>query len=114
MVAAGVKQLALSEPATPEKMQIILPEAKRIAESHKVEIYLETELIQTDLFPINQASGKHVLLLYRGNVLERYLALKREREKLTLGRGYAGQARRKLAESFGKLLSYSDERIKHD
>jgi hypothetical protein len=111
VVAAGVKQLALSEPATPEQMQAILPEARRIAERLEVELYLETELIQTDLFPANQASGTHVLLIYRGDVLERYLALKRERERLTLGRGYAGEARRKIAKAFGKLLSYSDARV---
>ncbi|MDX2005937.1 MAG: hypothetical protein SFU83_11720 [Meiothermus sp.] len=111
MVAAGVKQLALSEPATPERMQAILPEARRMAEQFKVELYLETDLIQTDLFPAYQAGGKQVLLIYRGDALERYLALKRERERLSLGRGYAGEPRRRLARAWGKLLSYSDARI---
>ena len=111
VVAAGIKPLALSEPATPEQMQAILPEARRIAERFRVELYLETDLIQTDLFPANQTSEKHVLLMYRGDALERYLMLKRERERLTLGRGYAGEARRKISRAFGKLLSYSDARI---
>ncbi len=111
VVAAGVKQLALSEPASPEHMQALLPEATRIAKRHAVEIYLETDLIQTDLFPADVAAGSHVLLMYRGDVLERYLALKADAQRLAQSGEISGPARRALAVRFGKLLSYTDARI---
>jgi hypothetical protein len=112
VVAAGIKQLALSEPATPEAMQAILPEAMRIAERHNVKMHLEADLIQTDLFPPEAAEGMHVLLIYRGDILDQYLALKAEQKHLIEGRAYADEMRRRIAVKFGKLLSYSDERIK--
>ncbi len=111
VVAAGVKQLALSEPATPGQMQALLPEAKRIVQRHGVLMYLESDLIETDLFPADIARGMHVLLLYRGDVLARYLALKQDRAQLNQDHGYSGTPRREIARRFGKLLSYSDARI---
>jgi hypothetical protein len=112
VVAAGIKQLALSEPAAPELMQRLLPEAQRTAERHGVKLWLETDLIQTDLFPADAAAGRHVLLIYRSDdVLTRYLQLKQKREQLTQGRAYAGEARAQIAAEFGRLLSYSEARI---
>jgi hypothetical protein len=112
VVAADVKQLALSEPATPEMMQQLLPEAQRIAQRFGVSLFLETDLIQTDLFPDDAAGNQHVLLIYRNDdVLARYQALKQERERLTQNNAYAGAPRRQIAAGFGKLLSYSDARI---
>ncbi len=85
--------------------------ARRIAQRHGVELYLERELIETDLFPADVARGMHVLLIYRGDVLARYQALKQDRARLMQGRGYAGQPRREIAQGFGRLLSYSDTKI---
>jgi hypothetical protein len=84
----------------------------RIAERHNVKMHLETDLIQTDLFPPEAAEGMHVLLIFRGDILDQYLALKAEQKRLIEGRAYAGETRRRIAVKFGKLLSYSDERIK--
>jgi hypothetical protein len=111
VVAGDIKQLALSEPATPAMMDALLPEARRIAAKHQVLIHREPDLIVTDLFPADAAAGQDVLLIYRGDVLQRYQALKAERTRLTQGRAYAGAARRDIARRFGKLLSYSDARI---
>ena len=111
VVAAGVKRLALSEPATPGMMRALLPEARRIAERHGVLLHLEDDLIKTDLFPEDVATGMHVLLIYRGDVLERYLALKEERAALVAHGAHIGGARRDIAVRFGQLLSYSDARI---
>jgi hypothetical protein len=111
VVAADVKQLALSEPATPEMMQALLPAARRIAKDLGVEMHLETDLIETDLFPQDVAREMHVLLIYRGDVLPRYLALKATRERLKQNGTYIGGERREIAVQFGKLLSYSDAKI---
>ena len=44
---------------------VILPDAVHIARENGVKIFLETDLIVTDLFPDDVARGKHVLLIYR-------------------------------------------------
>jgi len=77
LISAGVKQLALSAPLSPEEMDQFQVDAEEIAARHGVSIYRESDLIVTDLFPSDVASGKDVLLLYRGTTLEEYLYLPR-------------------------------------
>lgn len=108
VVRLGVKTLALSEVMTPDKMDDILPDAKIVAERNGVLLYREPDLLVTDLYPADVAEGKHVLLIYTGDTLERYLDLKADKAALVSAGHYEGQARKDIARRFGRLLSYPD------
>ena len=108
VVYRGVKTLALSEVMDPATMDDILPDAEIVAKRNNVLLYRETDLIVTDLFPADVATGKHVLLIYTGDTLERYLALKDEKYQLIAHNEYQGEKRRDIAMRFGRLLSYPD------
>lgn len=108
VVNRGVKTLALSEVMSPEEMDDILPDARIVAERNGVEIYREPELIVTDLFPADVAIGKHVLLIYTGDTLERYVRLKEDKARLVEAGRYSGDRRRAIARRFGRLLSYPE------
>ena len=111
VVYRGVKTLALSEVMTPAEMDDILPDAEIVARRNNVELYRETDLLVTDLFPADVAAGKHVLLIYTGDTLDRYLALKADKARLVADNAYTGKAREDIARRFGQLLSYPDHVI---
>jgi len=106
VVRLGVKQLALSEVMSPEEMDDILPDAQVIADRNDVLLYRETDLLVSDLYPADVALGKHVLLVYTGNTLEKYLAIKADKQALVDAGKYHGEARSNIARRFGRLLSY--------
>ena len=108
MVKVGLKKLALSAAMSPGEMDNIEKDIARIAEKEGVNIYRETKLIVTDLFPADVAKGKHVMLLYRGNTLREYMDLKKQKAELVASGNYAGKARREIAMKFGRLLSYPE------
>jgi hypothetical protein len=111
MVRFGVKKLALSTAVSPEEMNEMIDELRQTIAEQKVQSYLETDLIVTDLFPADIAKGKHLMLIYKGTTLEEYLALKKKKEALVLSGNYSGKARKDIAREFGRLLSYSDSTI---
>lgn len=111
VVNAEVKPLALSHPLSSEEMALFLPEATKIATKHKVQLYLEKDLIVTRLFPADVAKDKEVLLLYQGHTLDRYLAIKRDKSDLTHHGIYNEQEALDVAVRFGKLLGYSSKGI---
>jgi hypothetical protein len=106
MVSVGVKQLALSAAMSPAEMDELDEDIRRIAREAGIEAYREPDLIVTDLFPADVATGKHVMLLYKGSTLDEYLALKQKRNELLEGNKYFGEARKDIARQFGQLLSY--------
>lgn len=111
MVDAGVKELALSSPREPGRMDAMIEEAQRITAEHRVELYREADFMVTDLFSSELTEGKEVLLIYRGETLQKYMALKAEKERLLSEGRYEGALRTDLARRFGRLLSYSEEKI---
>ena len=111
LINAGVKQLALSAPLSPEEMDLFVEDAEKIASKYKVMVYRETDLVQTDLFPSDVAEGKDVLLLYKGSTLEQYLNLKADIRGQEESGTYGEQERIELARRFGRLLSYSPREI---
>ena len=112
MVGVGVKQLALSSPMEAEEMDALVEEAQRLADDQGVEIFRETDFLVTDLFSEELTAGKHVLLIYRGETLAEYQALKAEKERLVAAGEYDQEARQDVAVRFGRLLSYPDEKIR--
>ena len=111
VVGAGVKELALSAPLPPEKMDALVEEAERIAADNNVQLYREDDFLVTDLFPAELTEGTHVLLIYKDRTLEKYKALKAEKRRLEQAGEYQGRAREDIARKFGQLLSYSKEKI---
>ena len=111
VVGAGVKNLALSAPMSPQEMDGLIEEAEKIVERNHALSYRETDFLTTDLFPAAITDGKHVLLIYTGSVKDQYLALKEEKKALVDQNRYGGEARREVARKMGRLLSYSEEKI---
>jgi len=106
VVRLGVKKLALSEVMSPEEMDGVMEDAMIIAERNQVQIWRETDFLVTDLYPEDVAEGKHVLLIYTGDTLDQYLAIKTDKAELIASNQYEGQAREEIARRFGRLLSY--------
>ena len=111
IVNAGVKKLALSAAMLPQEMDALEDDANRIAMEHDVKLYRERELLVTDLFPATVAKGKHVLLIYQGETLEEYMALKVRKAELVASGQYTASAREKIARKFGIMLSYPSTKI---
>ena len=108
VVKLGVKQLALSEVMTPEEMDGVMDDAMIIAERNQVQMWREADFLVTDLYPADVAEGKHVLLIYTGDTLDRYLAIKADQAGLVAAGAYEGDAREEIARRFGRLLSYPE------
>ena len=108
VVRLGVKQLALSEVMSPEEMDDVMDDAMAIAERNGVKMWRETDFLVTNLYPADVAEGKHVLLIYTGDTLDRYLQLKADKARLVAAGKYEGEARQEIARRFGRLLSYPE------
>jgi len=111
VVRLGVKTLALSEVMSPQEMDDILEDAAVIANRNEVLMWRETDFLVTDLYPADVAKGKHVLLIYKGDTLDQYLAIKADKAALVAAGRYRGEAREKIARRFGRLLSYPEQVI---
>ena len=109
MVACGVKQLALSPPLTPEEYDRLGAASDEIVRRFGVQSYLEKELMVTDLQTPEFTRGKYSILYFREQeTLDRYLALKSEKERLERDGRYDAGARKKISEEFMRLLSYPE------
>ena len=111
LVNSGVKTLALSAVLPAAEMDQLFPEAERVAERNKVQLYRESDLLVTDLFPADVATGKDVLLIYQGSTKDAYLQLKADADSLRKAGLYEGKAREAIARRFGRMLSYPTWRI---
>jgi hypothetical protein len=66
----------------------------------------------TDLFADVDMTGRWVFVIYKKDrVIEGYLALKAEKERLEESREYTGEARRDIAVKMGRLLGYDEDYI---
>lgn len=111
MVQAGVKPLALSSPLAPGEMDELLTEAQTIGSRYGIQIFRESDLLVTDLFPADIAESKDVLLLYKGTALAQYEDIKKDRQALIRSEQYEGAAREAIARRFGRILGYPTLRI---
>ena len=111
MVGAGVKKLALSAAMPAAQMDALIDEARAIAERNGAEVYLEKEFLVTDLFPADITDGMQVLLIYKGQTLDEYAALKERKRLLVESGSYEGPARAEIAREMGRLLSYPEDKI---
>lgn len=113
VVRAGVKRIALSHPVdTKEEAMELIPFSQQICQQYGNHFYLEESPLLTDLFPISLNKGKYNIIYYRQEEdIQQYLALKKRKQQLLEQQAYQGEARRQIAEEYGKLLPYSPEAI---
>lgn len=113
IVHAGVKRLALSRPCSSKKERDEYRDFVKVScEDYGTKYYAEDEPFLTDLFPVSMNRRKFNFVLYsEDSALAEYLALKDRRKALIRSREYKGEARKEIAVSFGRLLSYSEEAI---
>jgi hypothetical protein len=112
MVKAGAKKFALGPPLKPALYERIREGSDEIAKKFGVKTFLEKDFLVTDLFPGEAANGEWVPFYYADNdVLEKYLALKKQKQQLVETGTYQGPARKEIARAFGRLLSYPEWKI---
>jgi len=111
IVDIGLKKMALSQALPPAEMDRLEREVRKRAAEWDVEIHREPDFLVTDLFPVSATEGKDVLIIYRGDTLAEYQALKARKAELVAAGSYDETARREMAWSVGKLLSYPDAKI---
>ena len=101
VVAAGVKQLALSHPYTAEELAMMEEPTKLIAKEHGIKMHVEDDLLVTLLFPADVAKDKFVIFLMRDDAIwEQYQGLKS-----------SPMSPEDIAWEFGRLLSYDPNSI---
>ncbi|HEX9915589.1 MAG TPA: hypothetical protein VGB32_11775 [Candidatus Bathyarchaeia archaeon] len=111
VVAAGCKRLALSSPYGGDEAEMMREPTRVAAEEYGVRLMEETDLLKTRLFPSDVAEGKTVFLIARDDeVLAEYARLKEMRRRSD-EEGNPEHLELDLAWRFGRLLSYSDEKI---
>lgn len=112
VVAAGCKRLALSSPYDVGLAELMRGPTRASAEEYGVRLMEETRLLTTMLFPRDIALGKTVFLIARDEgVLREYRELKELRRRCD-DAGNPEEMELDLAWRFGRLLSYSDDRIR--
>jgi hypothetical protein len=111
VVHIGLKKMALSQALPSAEMDDLEREVRPIAVERGVKIYREADFLVTDLFPSSATAGKEVLIIYRGDTLNEYFALRATKDQLVASGDYEGDARRGIAWAMGKLLSYPDKKI---
>ncbi len=113
IVDIGLKKMALSQALPPAEMDQLEREVRKRAAEWDVEIHREPDFLVTDLFPMSATEGKDVLIIYQGDTLSEYQALKARKAEMVAVGSYDADptARRELAWSLGKMLSYPDAKI---
>lgn len=111
VVKMDVKQIGLSEMFTAEEADKWEAVIKHITDRNGVLYYREDDFLVTDLFPASLTDGLTLFVIYKGDTLEKYKALKARKTQLIVQNSYDQAARREIAKAFGGLLDYSDEVI---
>ncbi len=111
-VGAGCKKLAISPTYNPRELKIMLEPTKMAALEYDLPIYVEDEFLTTKLFDPNLTANRTVIFIAQNqNVLDQYFALKNLKKK-AIADGRLAELEEKIAWEFGRLLSYSDDKIK--
>ncbi len=111
VVGAGCKRLALSSPYDPELAEKMMEPTRVAAKTYGVELMVETDLLKSKLFPEDIAEGKSVIMIAQSSgVLDEYKRLK-DLKRESAAKGHPEEMELEIARTFGRLLSYSEEKI---
>ena len=106
------KAMSFSSAYSPEEYEILSSEAEKYAEKYGVHLYLDKELLKTELFKKVKTTGKWVYIIYKDKlVLKKYLSLKAKKNRLVKTGKYSYNARMEIAKELGRLLGYSEKYI---
>ncbi|TDQ14597.1 glyoxalase/bleomycin resistance protein/dioxygenase superfamily protein [Algoriphagus boseongensis] len=111
MVQAGVKPIAFGPAMTEAEASLFKAEAERIAGKYGLEILLETDFPETDLFPLTATQEKQFYILGNSNSLLAYQSWKEEVEGLISSQTYTKDIRRSLSRRLGRLLGYPTDHM---
>ena len=110
-VGFGVKQLALSSVYSDEEVEVMIKVIDYASKQYGTVYLPEPDLLKTKLFPRDIAEGKTVVLIANNqSVLDEYAELKRLKNESD-NKNNPEDLEIKLAERFGKLLSYDEKTI---
>ena len=114
MVGSGVKRLALSPALTEDQFERIIQEVRLIAEEYNLVLHVDRDFLETRLLNPEYTRGKMVIhLAAERATIDEYEALKeRKRGHLEAGT-LTEEVELEIARGLGRLLSYSDESIRH-
>jgi hypothetical protein len=106
------KDMSLSELFHPEDYVFLLPEAEKEAKKYQVKLHLEKDFLHTDFWPNLDVQGRWVFVIYKKQeIIERYLALKGEYDRLVQNGTFQGEARKEISRQMGNLLGYNKEYV---
>jgi extradiol dioxygenase family protein len=106
MVQSGVKPLAFGPVMSAAEASLFQKEAERIADKYGLELLLEADFPDTDLFPSTATQGKQFYVLGTSNSLTAYISWKEVvSEKISSGK-YSKEERLSLSRKLGRLLGY--------
>ena len=109
---SGAKEMSLGSPFPPRDHDLLFPHVERATEANDVRFHLEKSLMTTDLFADVDMGSSWVFIIYKEErVLEGYLSLKAEKERLEEDGEYMGEVRKRIVWDMGRLMGYSDEYI---
>jgi hypothetical protein len=114
MVGSGVKNLALSPALTEDQFEDIIHEVRLIAEEYNLVLHVDRDFLETRLFNPEYTRGKIVIhLAAEKATIDEYESLK-ERKRRHLESGtLTEETELEIARGLGRLLSYSEESIRH-
>ncbi len=111
VVGAGCKRLALSSPYDQGLAEKMMEPQRVAAETYGVELKVETDLLKSKLFPEDVAEGKTVITIAQSReALDEYMRLKDVKSE-SAARGHPEEMELDVARAFGRLQSYSEEKI---
>lgn len=108
MVANNAKPIAFHYPMTTAEIDVLWDDFMTIANQYTVELYRETSLPNSLLFPKNVAKDKEVVLIFKGNRLQQYLQWKAD---VVAYKGNDFLIHEQLARRLGRLLGYNNQGI---
>ena len=108
MVSNNAKPIAFHYPMETSEIDALWDDFTDIARQYEVELYRETSLPYSLLFPKNTALDKEVILIYKGKRLQQYLQWKAD---ATIYKGNDFLIQEQLARRLGRLLGYSPKGI---
>ncbi|MDX5340307.1 MAG: VOC family protein, partial [Cyclobacteriaceae bacterium] len=111
MVKNGVKPIAFGPQMTEAEARLFQQEAERISGKYGLDLALEADFPDTDLFSSSEIKGLRFFVLGTKNSLAAYESWKESVQQSMSSGSYSGEVRRSFSRILGRLLGYPTHRI---